>query len=412
VILPASPTRLLLISENFPPRIGGSSRWFWELYRRLPVEAVKVAGGQHPQSAPFDAAQAYEIQRLPLTMSQWGVLDRRGAYCYWQALQSLRRMLRTARPSPGGTMIHAARCLPEGWLAWMLSWTHGIPYAVYVHGEDVTTAATSREHRAMVRRVFARAKFIIANSQNTATILREHWQLPDAKVRVIYPGVDTRRYTAAPQDEAVRADLDWNDRQVVLTVGRLQQRKGQDMLIQALPLVRERYPNVLYAICGEGEEEPRLRQLVANHQLEAHVQFLGAAHDDRLLAAYQQCDLFALPNRTIDHDIEGFGMVLLEAQACGKAVIAGDSGGTRETLLPGETGWIVDCTDPAPLAEKLIAAFSEQGRLEQMGRRARQWVVERFDWESLAGQAWRVFQGETEAARKPAPNSLCKQEVA
>ena len=382
----------LLLSDNFPPHVGGSSRWFYELYRRLPHAQQTIVAGTHPEATAWDAEQPLRIERLPLRMPHWGVRNAGALRSYvrsWRRLGQLASELK--RRQQVRPVVHAGRCLPEGWLAWLLSWSHGLTYMVYVHGEDVTTAATSREYRWMVQRVLRRARLVIANSQNTASILARDWRLPASRVQVLYPGVDLQRFCPAPRDEAFRAQLGWTGRQVILTVGRLQLRKGHDRLIAALAHVRQHNPDVLYAICGDGEERPNLERLIAEHRLQAHVQFLGEVADDRLRQCYQQCDLFALPNRTVDQDIEGFGMVLLEAQACGKPVLAGDSGGTRETLQPGVTGWIADCAQVDTLQRALVEALADSARLETMGAAARQWVVEHFDWDALASEAQILF---------------------
>ena len=148
----------------------------------------------------------------------------------------------------------------------------------------------------------------------------------------------------------MRARLGWGERRVVLTVGRLQKRKGHDMMIRALPAIRRAVPDVLYAIVGDGEERAALEQLAEQEGVRQSVQFLGEVDDETLVRCYQQCDLFALPNRQVGGDIEGFGMVLLEAQACGRPVLAGASGGTAETMRVPETGRVVPCDRPQELA--------------------------------------------------------------
>jgi phosphatidylinositol alpha-1,6-mannosyltransferase len=169
-------------------------------------------------------------------------------------------------------------------------------------------------------------------------------------------------------------------------------------MIRALAAIREAVPGVLYAVAGDGEERATLEELAGQSGLREHVQFLGEVDDDRLVRCYQQCDLFVLPNRQVGRDIEGFGMVLLEAQACGKPVIAGASGGTAETMRIPETGLVVPCDGPGELAAAVVALLDDPGRRARMGAAARAWVVERFDWESLSQQAEAIFRG-----RSPAP---------
>ncbi len=156
------------------------------------------------------------------------------------------------------------------------------------------------------------------------------------KCDVLHPGVDTSTFKPAPANNEIRQRFGWaKESLVLLTVGRLQKRKGQDFLIEAMPRLLEKVPQLQYVIVGRGDELENLRHLVEKHKLQESV-FIHTNFDDTdLINAYQQCNVFILPNRTIQNDIEGFGMVLVEAQACGKPVIAGDSGGTSETLQAG-----------------------------------------------------------------------------
>lgn len=378
----------LLLSEIFPPVHGGSGRWFWEVYCRQPRPAYHVAAGEHPRQAEFDATHDLPITRLPLHMPAWGLCHWRGLRDYFRLFRRLRQLIAEKHIQA----LHCGRCLPEGFLAYLLHrWTR-IPYLVYVHGEDVTTAAASRELSWMVRRVFRRAKCVIANSRSTRRILLDVWQLPEERVALLYPGVDTTRFVPAPRDAAFRRELGWDERPVILTVGRLQRRKGQDQLIRALAEVKKRIPDVLYAVIGDGDERQRLEELIAANGVRDHVQMLGEIEDARLIRCYQQCDLFALPNRREGVDIEGFGMVLVEAQACGKAVLAGDSGGTAETMRVPQTGRIVNCDGPEALAGVVSELLSKPQLLAQMGVDGRRWVMEQFDWSTLALQAAQLFE--------------------
>jgi phosphatidylinositol alpha-1,6-mannosyltransferase len=379
---------ILLVSEIFPPRSGGSGRWFWELYRRLPREAVVIAAGEDPRQEEFDRGHDLHVVRVPLTMSAWGLRSFRGLTGYGRVLRRLIPLARAERVS----RVHCARCLPEGVMALALKWCLGLPYLCYVHGEDVNEASTSRELRWLAGRVLWGADLVVPNSRNTERILREEWGLPEERVRLLHPGVDTTRFVPAAPAPAVRARLGWGDRPVVLTVGRLQKRKGHDQLILALNKVREVLPEVLYAIVGDGKEREPLRRLAAGEGLERHVQFLGELDDEGLIDCYQQCDLFVLPNRQVGRDIEGFGMVLLEAQACGKPVLAGDSGGTAETMCIPETGRVVCCDGPHDLAAAVAELFGDRERLARMGEAGRRWVVERFDWAALTRRAELLFE--------------------
>jgi phosphatidyl-myo-inositol dimannoside synthase len=387
----------LVISEVFPPRVGGSGRWLWELYRRLPQEQFLLAVGEHPCQENFDRTHDLQIARIPLTFHELGVCSRTGVVEYWRALRAVHEV---ASPLPIAR-IHAGRCVPEGWLALLLKYRYRVPYFCYVHGEEVELIAaagtgglmSSRQLRWMTWAVLRGAHRIIANSKNSVRILRQEWRLPSDRIQLLHPGVDTQRFVPVSRDSGVRARLGWGDRPVVLTVGRLQKRKGHDQMILALHRIRASLPNVLYAIVGGGEERSSLEELVAREQLDQHVQFLGELDDEALLACYQQCDLFVLPNRQVGRDIEGFGLVLLEAQSCGRPVVAGASGGTVEAIRIPETGLVVSCEKPDGLAVLVSGLLTDRGRLDSMGQAARSWVVEHFDWAKMCRRAERVFKG-------------------
>lgn len=376
---------VLLISDIFPPRTGGSGRWLWEVYRRLPPEQVVIAAGRASGDEAFDRGHDLRVERVPLTLSDWSLASAAGRRGYREATAAVRALLERHRVGA----IHAARCLPEGWIAWWLGLRTGLPYACYVHGEELAIAASSRQLTWMARRVYAGAGRIIANSENTARLLRGRWLRDGGQLHVVHPGVDTTRFCPAPRDPAVRAALGWGQRPVVLTVGRLQRRKGHDVMIQAIALLRNRCPDLLYAIVGDGEERARLEAMTGELGVGDHVRFHGEVSDQELVRCYQQCDLFVLPNREVEGDFEGFGMVLVEAQACGRPVLAGDSGGTAETMRVGETGVVVDCGAAPALADAVARLLAAPERLHEMGVAARAWVLGHYDWGSVAKEAGR-----------------------
>lgn len=391
--------RTMLLSENFPPATGGSARWFWEIYRRLDPADTLIVAGDHREHQSFDQTHNLNVHRLRLTFADWGIFSLEGFVDYRRTTRILRRLVREHDVQ----QFHCGRCLPEGWLALRLLAERGVPYAQYVHGEELQSMASSRQLRWMGRRVLRGAALVIANSRNTACLLRRDWRVPEGRLAVLHPGVDSTRFHPAEPDADLRAGFGWSDRPVLLTVGRLQQRKGHDMMIRALPTIRTHVPEVIYSIVGDGERRSELQQLARELNVTDHVQFLGQLHDDDMIHAYQQCDLFALPNREVAGDFEGFGMVLLEAQACGQPVLAGDSGGTAETMQTDQTGVIVDCTQPDPLAHAVIELLNDPERRQQMGAAARQWIVDHFDWSALAEQAQRAFDLIPPASRTSRP---------
>jgi phosphatidyl-myo-inositol dimannoside synthase len=386
--------KILLLTEVFPPRKGGSGRWLWELYRRLPGIETYVVAGEFAGADAFDRDAELPIQRLPIYLSHWGVWNPRGAYEYARVVYKIRRVMSRVRPD----VIHCGKCLPEGLIAAVIRRWSGVPFTCYAHGEELTLARTSAELRWLTAKVLREADLVIANSEHTKQLLTRDWKLSEHKIAVMHPGVDTKIFRPAARDMAVRARLGWTDRRVVLTVGALQKRKGQDMLIRALPAIRQQCPDVLFAMAGEGWEQAYLEGLAREVNVLDLVQFRGIPDEAELVECYQQCDLFALPNRQVGWDIEGFGIVLLEAQSCGKAVIAGKSGGTAEAMQADRTGALVECDTPDRLGRVVTELLQDRERAKAMGQHGRAWVVERFDWDALSRTAVELFTRTEEVA--------------
>jgi phosphatidyl-myo-inositol dimannoside synthase len=380
--------RTLVLTEIFPPTVGGSGRFFWEMYSRLPRDRYLIYTADTPAAAEFDRTHDLNLVRRPMVIGDRGIRQYGSLKFYVRTALRVRKLVKRE----GIGLIHCGRNLPEGFVGYLVNKLCGVPYLFFTHGEDISVSRRSREMTWMTRRVMATARGAIGNSFNTRRLLMEEWGYPAEKIGVIQPGVDTTRYVPVDPDEALRAELGWGGRKVILTVGRLQKRKGQDMMIRALTAIRQTHPNVLYAIIGTGEEAPALWERAEAEGVLEHVQFIGGVSDERMLRCYQQCDLFALPNRAVGPDIEGFGMVLLEAQACGKPVLAGDSGGTAETMDAPHTGRVVNCDTPVSVVAAVNELLSDPTGMAEMGRRGRAWVTERFDWPKVAERATGVFE--------------------
>ncbi|WP_199456956.1 MULTISPECIES: glycosyltransferase family 4 protein [unclassified Marinobacter] len=379
---------ILLLSEIFPPRHGGSGRWFYELYRRLEPGTVTIVTQDNadPGDQRVDAEFPQRIHRIAMASQSWGLLSVTGFVLY------ARTLMRILRLKPNGvSQIHCGRTIPEGFIGLLLARLLGKPLLCYVHGEDIEVARTSRELTWIVNRVLRGADRLICNSQNTKSLLMEHWHVPAKKIEVINPGVDEQTFRPASPDPAFRKRFGWENRFVCLTVGRLQRRKGHDKMIEAIPQIKKEIPNILYAIVGQGDNYPNLLAEVHKLGLEDQVQFLNEIEDGDLIRCYQQCDIFILPNRSDGNDIEGFGMVLVEAQASGKPVIAGDSGGTAETMDNGTTGLIADCTNPERIADALLSVKRgmKEGRFQPDA--CRRQVLKALTWEKHRDRASKVF---------------------
>lgn len=379
--------KILLLTENFPPIEGGSGRWFWELYSRLPREQVVIMAHNCKGASEFDSGHDLRVLREQMKSREWGVKSITGMLFYFRMIRLVYRAVKQHKV----TEIHCGRVLHEGVTAWIVSKLARIPFFCFVHGEDVETAATSREQRALVKAVCTYANLIICNSYNSKRLVEELSFYKGNKCQVLHPGVDSARFIPSAPDLKFREKMGWGGKRVVLTVGRLQKRKGQDYLLKCMPRLLQDDPILFYAVVGKGECFEELQSLIDTMGLHNNVQIYPNLNDEDLIRCYQQCDLFVLPNRTIENDIEGFGMVLVEAQCCGKAVVAGNSGGTAETMLQGETGYIIDC-DSVDSVYKYLSPILKKTDLDIIGDRASRFARETFSWDKHVKRATELFE--------------------
>jgi phosphatidylinositol alpha-1,6-mannosyltransferase len=242
---------------------------------------------------------------------------------------------------------------------------------------------TSRKFRWLIPKIYNAASVIIANSRNTQALLQNIGVQP-AKIHVIHPGVNLQLFQHGELSaQKIREQYHVGEAPMLLTVGRLQRRKGHDMVIRALPLIKTKFPRATYLIVGAGEEFAYLQSLVDEMGVGDSVIFAGCVADEALPAYYAACDVFIMPNREIDGDIEGFGMVYLEASAAGKPVIGGRSGGTSDAIRDGITGLRVDGTSVGEVADAAIVLLNDSETSRIMGERGRRWVEREFTWESI-----------------------------
>jgi phosphatidylinositol alpha-1,6-mannosyltransferase len=376
--------RILVLTEHFLPSVGGSITWLVNTYSRYrPAETVLIAG-QHSGPGTSDSGLPFRVERTAMTMADWDPTLPSSLGRYLQ----ISRYVYTRCRLYNIQQIHCAKVLPEGLVALFIKLVKRIPYLLYAHGEEIQMGLTSRKFRWLIPRIYNAASVIIANSRNTQALLQNIGVSP-AKLHVIHPGVNLQHFHNGKQSaQMIREKYHLVDVPVLLTVGRLQRRKGHDMVIRALPLIKAKFPRATYLIVGAGEELVYLQALVDEIGVADSVIFTGAVADDELRGYYAACEVFVMPNREIDGDIEGFGMVYLEASAAGKPVIGGRSGGTSDAILDGITGLRVDGTSVAEIAHAVIALLNDPGTSRIMGERGRLWVARDFTWESIVDKTY------------------------
>lgn len=374
---PVLAQRLLVITELFLPTKGGTAVWFDEVYRRLGGKELHIVTAEVPGSAEHDADQPNSIHRVILRRHWWLRPESLGMY-----LRLWEKCIRLA-VAHHFDAIHAGRALPEGLIGWLIAKMFQKPLVVYAHGEELTTWKQGGKHKAMTF-VFRGATQVIANSDFTRRQLLQIGVSP-GRITLINPGVDVNRFRPGLATDDLRSRIGLGQEQrLILSVGRLSRRKGFDQVIRALLALQARGVEAHYAIVGIGEDMGYLKDLAVSTGVESRVHFLGHVSMDELPRWYNAADVFAMPNREIDGDTEGFGMVFLEAAACGTPAIAGRAGGTSAAVVDGVTGVLVDGASSQEVEGGLAALLLDNVLAGRIAVEAAKRAREELSWEHTA----------------------------
>ena len=361
----------LLVTNDFPPKIGGIQSLLWEWWRRLPPDRFAVLTSPYRGAAEFDADQAYRIERVPEpVLLPHPVMVRR--------VDALAREF-------GAELVVLDPAVPLGLIGPSLD----LPYDVVLHGAEVTVPGRLPGSKQGLAYVLRNARHVIAAGTYPAAEA-ERAAGRALPTTIVPPGVDTTRFrplTQAERDETRRRFSLPVDGRVVLGVSRLVPRKGFDTAIRAIAQLAPTHPDVVLAIAGRGREDERLRRLAAD--LGAPVRFLGRVDHDDLPYVYGCADVFTMlcRNRWGGLEQEGFGIVFVEAAACGVPQVAGDSGGAADAVADGETGLIVRRPDSvADAAAALRRLLDDDAERARMGTAARRRAETEFDYDVLAAR--------------------------
>jgi len=260
---------------------------------------------------------------------------------------------------------------------------------IYAHGEELTSWGYGNKYKVM-RFTLQHADQVVANSEHTGNTLLEMGIDPD-RLTIIYPGVDVKMFKPGLDVTGLRESIGINQNEkLILSVGRLSRRKGFDQMIRAVALLNAEGIPLRYIIAGIGEDADYLDGLIQEHNLQKVVHRIGAVSDEDLPRWLNACDVFAMPNREINGDNEGFGMVFIEAAACGKPCLAGDAGGTGSAVLDGVTGIRVDGTSVLAVSEGLRKMLIQDGLATTLGQHGLERVKQEFAWERVADKTCKL----------------------
>ncbi len=350
----------ILVSNNYPPTRGGIQTMMSRVAESLAERGreVVVVGPREDGSDPYDAAVPYRILRYT---ARWRPRE------VFAIARSYVRALRIARDR----VTIASVWWPVGFALVLIPRRFRGPLAMIAHGTEISPSRTGTRQKIM-RAVFGQADVILANSRFTRGLLERAGVGGD--IRVVSLGVDMEPVAPARSSEPT-----------ILSVGRLVARKGFDHVIDALPALRNEFPSLHYEIVGSGPERPALEARAVRLGVTSHVTFLGSVSEEELRRAYARAWCFALPVRNIADDVEGFGIVYLEAAMASLPAIGGTASGAADAIVDGSTGLLVDGTNVTVIAEALATLLRDRAESEAMGASGLQRALE-FTWTRTTDQ--------------------------
>lgn len=377
--------RILVVTNDFPPTLGGIQSYLRDFIATLnPQEVVVFASTQNAEAArEYDALQPYSVVRWPGKMMlptikvakemQRIIRDEAIEVVWFGAAAPLAVMASWARQAGAKKIIASTHGHEVGW-----SMLPGTRQALRIIGRDCDIVTYISE--------YTKRRFQGAFGRRTQFV-----HLPSGVEVDQFVPVDTAGKEAA-YDSIAQYLPEWSENPLIVCISRLVPRKGQDILIQAMAGLRKDYPSARLVIVGGGSDEKRLRRCVEKHEVDDIVTLTGKVSDQAMLAFHQAADIFAMPARTRAKglDVEGLGIVYLEAQACAKPVIAGDSGGAPETVTP-ESGIVVHGRNVKEVEAALRTLLADQERARAMGEAGRQHVLQHWDFRIMAARLQEII---------------------
>ncbi len=368
--------RTLVVTNDFPPRPGGIQAFVAALAGRQPDGEVVVYAPAWKGAAAYDAAQPFPVVRHPTSL----ILP----------VPDVLRRTRAVAAADGCDRVWFGAAAPLGLLARPLGLVRAV---ASTHGHEVGWALLPGA-RQLLRRIGRDVDVVTYLGAYTRARLQPALG-PAATLARLPSGVDTAAFRPGAGGEEVRRRHGLTGRPVVVCVSRLVPRKGQDVLIRALPAVQARVPGAALLLVGGGPDAPRLRRLAAETGIADDVVLTGSVPWQELPAHYDAGDVFAMPCRTRRGglDVEGLGIVFLEASASGLPVVAGRSGGSPDAVLDGRTGTVVDGTRVAEVARAVADLLTDPDRAARLGRAGREWVEREWRWDVLAARLRGLLAG-------------------
>lgn len=364
----------LFIVNDFPPILGGQSSYLYNLCRAYPSKSIIVLAPSRKGDKAFDREQPFTVIRRRYVFSI-PVIEK---------IVKIILPLFYARPlirKYGITQVHCGHVLSTGIVGLLYKILFKKEYIIYTYSADITSYQRYLFIKKLMLVVLRQASRIVAISRFNRDCLTK-LGIPAEKITIISPKIDIEKYRQPVDCGALKARHNLAGKQIILSVNRLVERKGNDTMIRALPRVLDQIPEAVYVIAGSGPYGASLKKLAEETGVRDHVVFVDGLSDDEVAAFYQACDVFVMLSREIKEtgDAEGFGIVFLEANAVGKPVVAGDSGGMPDAVVDGKTGFLVDPLDAAAVKDAVVKILKDPDLARRLGEYGRQRVENEFDW--------------------------------
>ncbi len=379
-----SDRRSLLIPGDFPPVVSGIATYFKEIWQNFPAENCFILAPKDSGWQDFDSSSPLNIirRKIPTRNSTKAKFLKALLHTFWTILLHVRYKF---------DIIHCGQVLSSGITGWTMKKLFKIPYLVYVYGSETYRFGNKPLLLKSIKSFLENADKIIPNSRFT---MEEFIAIgiPEGKFDIITPGVDTSRFYPTEKNPDLIKQYNLENKFVLLTVARLDERKGHDYVIRAVADLKNDFPNIVYLIVGKGREEQHLRSLVAETGVEDQVIFCGYVSDNDLPKYYNLSDTFILLNRQstdneqLRGDYEGFGIVFLEASACAKPMIAGNFGGIADAIEDGKSGYIIDGTDLKAITTTIRLLIKNGTKRDAIGQYGLKRVRNSFDWKTISKQ--------------------------
>lgn len=361
---------ILFVTSNFPPMDGGIAVFDYHICKELFARGHKVVvvANQFQGCEDFDSKQDFSIVRLNGKIRPTSV-----EYLYNVLYLTIKEKIEVIFFGHFGSTHWLGGVLVKNILK--------LPYLILVHGTEFNAYfhTFTMYDRLASKIVLSNAKIILVNSFSTKRLVESHGY-PSEHIKIIHPGTDPESFHPLIDSALLREKYCLNGKKIVMIASRLVKKKNHINLLNAFHNVVKKIPNSVLLIVGQGEEKESIIAKINELHLNNYVKFVGYVDPSKMSKYYAVCDVYVMPSKTVGHDYESFGIVYVEANACGKPVIAGKSGGIEDAVIDGVTGLLVDPENVEEIAQAIIRLLTDQEYARQLGENGRRRVEKELNW--------------------------------